>query len=44
MKSLADIIPTRKRITYFEYKIDKNKEKRKVKISARVGFEKIKLS
>jgi hypothetical protein len=33
MKSLADIIKTRKRVTFFEYKLDKNKEKRKVKIS-----------
>lgn len=44
MKTLADMIKTRKRITYFEYKIDRNKEKRKMKISARVWFEKIKLS
>jgi hypothetical protein len=36
LKTLADNIKTRKRTTYFEYKIDKNKEKRKVKISARV--------
>jgi len=43
MKILEDNIKTRKRITYFEYKIDKNKEKRKVKISARVWYEKIKL-
>jgi len=44
MKILADNIKTRKRITYFEYKLDKNKEKRKVKISARVWYEKIKIS
>ena len=44
MKTLADNIKTRKRITYFEYKIDKNKEKRKVKISARVWYEKIKIA
>ena len=43
MKTLADNIKTRKRITYLEYKIDKNKWKRKVKISARVWYEKIKL-
>jgi hypothetical protein len=36
MKTLADNIKTRKRITIFEYKTDKNKEKRKVKVSARV--------
>jgi hypothetical protein len=36
MKTLADNIKTRKRITFFEYKIDKNKEKRKAKINARV--------
>jgi hypothetical protein len=36
MKTLADNIKTRKRITYFEYKINKNNEKRKVKINARV--------
>lgn len=44
MKTLADIVKTRKRITYFEYKINKNKEKRKVKISARVWFEKIRIA
>lgn len=44
MKTLADNIKTRKRITYFEYKINKNKEKRKVKISARIWYEKIKLT
>ena len=41
MKTLADIIKTRKRITYFEYKTDKNWEKIKQKISARVWYEKI---
>ena len=44
IKTLADNIKTRKRITYFEYKIDKNKEKRKVKISARIWYEKIKIA
>jgi len=44
MKTLADNIKTRKRITYFEYKINKNNEKRKVKINARVWYEKIKIA
>lgn len=44
IKSLSDIIKTRKRITYFEYKVDKNNQKRKVKINWRVWFEKIKIS
>lgn len=44
LKSFADIIKTRKRITFFEYKIDKNNKKRKIKISWRVWFEKIKIS
>ena len=44
MKTLADLIKTRKRISYFEYKINKNKEKRKVKINALVWYEKIKIA
>ena len=44
MKSLADIIKTRKRVTFFEYKLDKNKEKRKVKISWLIWYEKIKIA
>jgi len=43
IKTLADNIKTRKKITYFEYKIDKNKEKRKIKQYSRVGFERIKI-
>lgn len=44
IKSLSDQIKTRKRITFFEYKIHKNKEKQKVKISWRIWFEKIKIA
>jgi len=43
MKTLADIVKTRKRITYVEYKTDKNWEKIKQKISARVWYEKIRI-
>ena len=44
MKVLSDQIKTRKRITYFEYKTLKSWEKRKIKIRARVWFEKIKIA
>lgn len=44
LKSFADMIKTRKRITYFEYKVDKNNQKRKVKISWRIWYEKIKIA
>jgi hypothetical protein len=36
MKTLADIIKTRKRITYFEYQTLKKRGKIKQKISARI--------
>lgn len=41
MKTLADQMKTRKRITYFEYKQTKNHTKKKQKICARVWYEKI---
>ncbi len=56
LKTLAENIKTRKRITYFEYKTVKNNEKnkwknsnrnttkKKIKLSWRVWFEKIKIS
>lgn len=44
LKTFADTIKTRKRITFFEYKIDKNNTKKKVKISWRVWYEKIKIA
>lgn len=44
MKTLADNIKTRKRITYFEYKIDQNNNKRKIKMSWRIWYEKIKIA
>lgn len=43
MKTLADNIKTRKRITYFEYQTLKNWEKVKQKLSARIWYEEIKL-
>ena len=46
-KTLADMIKTRKRITFFEYKVnkkDKNKEKKKIKICWRIWYEKIKIA
>jgi len=43
MKTLADIIKTRKRITYFEYQTAKNWEKIKQKLSGRIWCEEIKI-
>ena len=43
MKTLADIIKTRKRITYFEYQTLKNWKEIKQKLSARIWYEEIKL-
>lgn len=43
LKSFADIIKTRKRVTYFEYKVDKNNQKKKIKLNWRVWYEKIKI-
>lgn len=44
LKTFADMIKTRKRVTFFEYKVDKNKEEKKVRISWRVWYEKIKIA
>lgn len=44
LKTFADMIKTRKRVTFFEYKVDKNKVKKKVKICGRVWYEKIKIA
>jgi len=43
-KTFADMIKTRKRVTFFEYKIDKKKVKKKIKITWRVWYEKIKIA
>jgi len=44
LKTFADMIKTRKRVTFFEYKVAKNKEKKKVRICWRVWYEKIKIA
>lgn len=44
MKTLADNIKTRKRITYFEYQTLKNWEKIKQKLSARIWYEEISIA
>lgn len=44
LKTFADMIKTRKRVTFFEYKIDKKKVKKKIKITWRVWYEKIKIA
>ncbi len=44
LKTLAENIKTRKRITYFEYKTDKNKTKKKLKLSWRIWYENIQIA
>lgn len=44
LKTFADMIKTRKRVTFFEYKVDKNNNKKKTKICWRVWYEKIKIA
>lgn len=43
MKTLADIIKTRKRITYFEYQTSRNWEKIKQSFKANIWYEEIKI-
>lgn len=43
LKSFADMIKTRKRVTFFEYKVDNTENENQVRICWRVWYEKVKM-